>query len=266
MPCRTLVKQHGIFLTLWSKERNFDVYDKVIFALHGCPSHPYDHLPYNFDWFFENGYIVIFPNYYGTRWSDGICTFDNCTDTIVDLLDMCHTWPLINTYDNTQINLQGKQYILFGASFGWYVVLSAWATSKHTQTVIACSPVTDRETHNNDWNEADMHQLVSMIKTQYSNLRRSDQSWQDILQHKKFSFSKKQLVDGLSQKNVLILHGKDDPQVQREKSRDFIDTLRKTWWRKHQFVPIAWWWHTLLHHFSHPEIQPHIVDFLRSLP
>ncbi len=265
MLCRTVIKKDWIFMTLWSLDRDFEKYDKVLIALHWCPSHPFDHIPYHFEKFFEKWYIVLFPNYYGTRWSDGICDFDNCTDTIVDLISLIKNKPVINEYNNTTINLQNKEILLVWASFGWYIALTAWGQSEYIKNIIACSPITDIDNHNSHNDEANLVELAHTIQTTYSNLRRCSKTWLSNLASWKLKYKKHMIQQKLLNKNVLILHWDNDPQIKSCKSEQFIQEMQNIWQWYYEYVNIPQWWHILLHNLYEEWIYKHVENFLEKI-
>ncbi len=260
---RTVLKVKWIFFTLWSKDRDFEKYKKIIIAVHWCPSHPFDHIPYHFEWFIEHGYILLFPNYYGTWGSDGQCDFDNCIDTITDLVDEITNTEIINTYDNTVIDLKNKEITIFGASFWWHVALCAGVLHPSIKNIIAFSPIIDWENHNKNNDEADLWDLKKRLEDSYSNLRRYTKTWLDNLAQWKMKYSAINLLEKFENKNILLVHWKKDPQVNREKSKNFMDQLQQSYQdKKYFFHWIEDKWHLLLHHCFDDVVKQYVMDFL----
>lgn len=263
MSVRTVLKVNWIFFTLWSKDRNFAQYKNLIIALHWCPSHPFDHVPYNLDWFIDNDYIILFPNYYGTWGSDGQCDFDNCIDTINDLIDIIIYGTIKSNYDNQEIILKNMNIILFWASFGWHIALCTWALHPHIKNIIAFSPIVNRDTHNKEWDEADMWSLVNILQWTYHNLRRCTLQWLENLSHWKLKYSAENLLKYFDNKNILIIHWKNDPQVNWLKSEAFIKKLTDTFDNKnYEFQAIENKWHLLLHNCFESYLQEYVIKFL----
>jgi alpha-beta hydrolase superfamily lysophospholipase len=73
--------------------------------------------------------------------------------------------------------------------------------------------------------------------------------------------AKKQLKD-LANKDVLIMHGVDDPQVNRESSKNYVLRLSSISSRRSEFYKIDGAGHLLLHDLSSPLIYRYIDDFL----
>lgn len=226
---------------------------------HWCPSHPYDHIPWDNKKFLDLWYVLVYPNYLWTWGSDSICTFDNSVDSIITTIIFIHKWNSLDERSWKKIDWKAKQIILVGASFWWSVVLCAGSQSQYIDKIISVSPVIDFSKHNSNNNESSLYETSIFLSKVYNNLWRCKE--EDLERFSKWEINIKPLenINDLKKKKILIIHDKKDPQILYEKTVSFFNKL---WGRDKELYLQNKKRHILLHHLNERCLFNKINDFI----
>lgn len=260
---RVTIKIEWIFINFWFNKEDISLCRWFLVMCHGCPSHPYDHAPFGNKRLLQDWYCLVFPNYIGTWWSDGICTFENCIDTIMSVIDFLKTWSLFD-------NRSGMKYIrkstlpicLIWASFWGSIALCAGALSNHITKIVACSPIIDWSTHNMDGGEAPLWDIIDYIYNTYNNLWRIDRAFGAAFIKWQLKYiSPMEYIDLLSGKDILLIHDLFDPQVKYGRSKDFIESFAASPYLK-KIYTLSTNRHILLHHLDEQGIYEEAGGFI----
>lgn len=228
---------------------------------HWCPSHPYDQIPANNKKLLDKWYILVYPNYLWTWWSDWICNFDNSIESILITIDFIKKWNFIDERSWKQIECKANKIILIWASFWWSVVLCAWAKSKHIDKIISCSPVIDWKKHNLNNDESSLKEISNYLSKVYNNLWRCKASDLERFSNWEINVNPIEYIKDLNNKNILIIHDKKDPQILLEKIISFFNKLENINNNKILYIQNKKN-HILLHHLNQKNIFDKINNFI----
>lgn len=251
-----------LLITFWSWNKDNIWQRDAIIMCHGLPSHPYDHTPAGCQKLLREGYVLIFVNYYGTWGSDGICTFENCVDSILKTIEFVVLWQGCESRSDTMYKRKMRRIVLAWGSFWASVALVAGAKSPHVQDIIACSPVINRKEHNTIYPESNLNELARFLATAYKNVRRCSPDAMDRLKSGLLDINPGEYVDVLKDKNICLIHAKSDPQISYAYTKVFLKRLRKWKWHHVSYSP-AIGRHIILFLFDVPRIHRQIKKFLR---
>lgn len=249
---RNIYKSNGVLMTFWSKSKKFDT-TKFCIMCHGCPSHPFDHSPVWNQKLLEDWYVLVFPNYLWTWWSDWECTFDNSIHTIEIVIDFL-LWGYGFNDRNSKVNTWSVSEInLIWASYWASVVLCVWANNDSINKIIACSPVPDWKLQN--W----LQETANFLNKSYNNLWRVTSHDLTRFVNWKINLNPSEHIIELSKKNILIIHDLYDPQIPFTGVEIFYKSINNN---NSKLFTQNNARHILLHHLDEDEIYQTIITFL----
>lgn len=201
---------------------------RFIIMCYGWPSHPYDHNPALNQKLLQNNFVLVYPDYIGTWASKGEFNVDNSVSTILQTINFLKKGSSYEMRHNSRISWKAKDITLIGGSFGGSVALVAGAKSKEVNKIIAASPVTDWRTHNNlKWEEEDLSQTFNFIQRAYNNLWRMKEKDFKRLEKGSVDLNPADYIEILKNKNVFLIHSRDDASVSYHRSEELYKELIK---------------------------------------
>lgn len=255
---RNVFKHSGILMTFWSSSRSWSETKKFVVMCHGCPSHPFDHTPACNGKLLESGVVLVYPNYIGTWGSNGVCSFENAVDTVLEVVRFIKSGIGVDARSKKTLNWNPESILLVGASFGGSVVLCAGARSPDVAGIVSCSPVIDWKEHNSTGDESPLEETVSFIRDAYDQLWRCDEESLEKFARGEIRMNPIEYADELQSKRVLLIHDRRDPQILWQK----VDAFAKTVAPKENILHTQdQGRHILLHHLDETELFEKIRAF-----
>jgi len=227
---RWKLKSKNVIFEIWFKDKhaieNGKFKDYLMFC-YGCPSHPFDHNSAITQSLIDEGYILIYPSYIGTWESDGICTIENAVDTLKEVITNLKKESGIELRSNDQVFWKYKPPILIGGSFGGSVVLVTGAKLKEISTIVALAPVINFKNHAQGiYEEQDLNKTWNIIQKGWKYLWRiKKENWNKLIQGK-LDLNPDEYLEELQDKNLFLIHGKNDKVVHYSRSKEFFKLLK----------------------------------------
>ncbi len=259
-----LIKFENILIRMWYNPALFSPNKPHNFLLfcHGFPSHPYDENPATNQRFMRDGFVLVYPEYIGTLGSDGQCNFENCVDTVLKTVELLMRGTSNDIKSSKAINWTVNQIVLIGGSFGGSVVLVAGAKSHHIKKIVAASPVLDWRTHNQlDYEEEDLVRTWQVIEDGLHNYWRVKKEDFIKLMNGELDLSPIDYVDILKDKDIFLIHGIYDTQVNYRNSKNISQTLKKGTGNHVAYFP-HYKGHIVTRHLSQPSFYKKIINWL----
>lgn len=258
---RTSFKASWVLMHFWSPSKSWnETKNSFLIMCHGCPSHPYDHVPIGNQKLLKAWYILVYPNYLGTWWSDGECTFDNAVESIQRVINFINEGCAINERTGKQTTWSKKEIGIIWASFWWSVALCVGAISPDITKIISCSPVISWQDHWKDINESSLQETAIFLEKVYNQLWRCSESSLNKFSCGNLNINPISYVSLLRKKQILILHDKNDPQIAWKKIYDFSLLLDNH--SKNILYTQNKCRHLLLHHLDERGLSKKVQDFL----
>ncbi len=197
----------------------------IVFA-HGWPGPPQQGKGTIAHKFARRGYLTICPHYIGTFDSEGVCTFDNIPTTILETINFLKKGKVKLPWEEEAITWKVKNISLIGGSFGASVVLVAGAKSKDVKNIIAVATPTDyRDQGKRFENEESIELDYQIIKYCWKTLDTEDKYWKKLLSGD-VDLNAVDYIPQLRTKNVFLIHGKIDTDVNPQRSIDLYDKIK----------------------------------------
>ena len=188
---------------------------KVMIFCGGMPSVPKNN---NFlEKFSKKNYWAISMRYRGTWESDGEFLARSPHEDVLDVISELDK-PIVSLWDNAEYNINTKEIIVIGSSFGGPAALLVSADER-VNKVIAFSPVVDWPVESQD---EPMDFMEVFVKQAFGNCYRfSPENWQRLANGEFYNpVTEQDKVDG---SKVLLFHAKDDMSVPYQPTKDFSD-------------------------------------------
>jgi len=170
--------------------------------------------------FVQNGFVVFLPRYYGTYESDGVCTFENAVDSLLDAIKLVKKRCARDIRSNDVAKWNAEQIILSGGSFGGAAALVAGAKSRSVRKIISIAGPTDWRTQRG----TSAYRLMWSIA--YKNTWRcSKAAWKNLI-NGKLDLNAVDYAKVLRDKDVMFIHGSDDKIVSLRHSKILFEKLQ----------------------------------------
>ncbi|MFH0870397.1 MAG: prolyl oligopeptidase family serine peptidase [archaeon] len=241
MRLKSVVFKHGeIVLTVWfKKELSVKQDARFMIFCYGLPSHPYQHNPAKVEAFCDKGFILVYPNYAGTWASDGVMNWESCVESIHKTIAFLKKGNGLSAYDNKEFSWNVKDITLVGGSFGGSVALVAGAKSRIIKNIIAVAAPTNWRNHSRIPEETaePIEGLFYAVQRGWRNLWRipSKKEWMRLATGSA-DLNAVDYVRELKYKNVMLIHGKNDPVVSVKRSIDIYDAIKKASGKKRLII------------------------------
>mgnify|MGYP001594207630 CR=1 FL=1 len=230
-PTSVVFRTGDTIATMWfdgkldmQKSRKFMVF------CHGLPSHPYQHNPAKVEKFLEMGYVLVYPDYAGTWASYGTMSWEKCTGSVVDVVNLLKKGKCTELYGNKEIKWPVGDIILVGVSFGGAIALVAGAKSRDVKKIISIAGPTNWRDHSRIEGEESepIGELYYSIKRGWDNLWRipSKNEWKRLVDGSA-DINPVDYIDILKDKDVFLIHGTEDSVVSPKRSVDLNNSLKK---------------------------------------
>lgn len=231
MNYRTFFGDVGCDVSLPQKQSN----KKLVIICPGLPSDPsnYDMM----DFLSERGFSCIYVRYSGTWGSYGKFLKNSPAEDVNNIVITISKDKLfIDSSNNKKINLDFKEIILLGTSFGGSAVLVSGAKSKFVKKIVALSPIVDYKTHskNKNYSEEDLSTLGDYLKRAYGKTYDFDKfSWEKFIAGK-LDINPVDYVSELSKKELVLISGKKDKSISVERLKKFFESIQSK--RKEHYI------------------------------
>ena len=219
-----------VIFTLWFKNKLEKKPYKFIIFCHGLPSHPYQHDPTKVENFIDEGFVLVYPNYIGTWASYGKMSWENCTNTILKVIDFIKTGEGTELYGNSKVEWSVNEIILAGGSFGGSIALVTGAKSYDIKKIISvAAPTNWRNPSKLEEEKGEpIEKLYYSINRGWENLWRipGKKEWNRLV-NGVADINPIDYVDKLKNKDVFLIHGDRDRVVSPKRSEDLYKILKK---------------------------------------
>lgn len=264
-PTIKVFKFGDIVATMWYRdELTPKKARRFILSCHGLPSHPYQHNPAKMEPLLDKGFVMLFPNYIGTWASSGTMSWENCVETVHRTIDFIKAESGNNLYDNAPLSWRVKDITLLGGSFGASVVLVAGAKSADVKNIIAVAGPTNWRNHSRIPEEAaePIEELFDVVQAGWGNLWRipHKKEWMRLVKGTA-DLNAVDYVDALKEKNVLLIHGRDDRIVAAKRSIELHESIKKGK-GKHELLILEGEGHQGNDVVGRDDILPKVLGFL----
>lgn len=224
-----LFRYGDIIATMWfkynlEKDKNY----KIMIFCHGLPSHPYQHNPAKIENLIKNGFVLMFPNYIGTWASDGIMSWENCVNTVLQTINFLNKCKGRELRNNLHIMWNVKDIILIGNSFGGSVALVSGAKSKDVKKIISIAAPTNYRDHSKiEDEEESIEKLYNSVVYGWKNLWRipNKEEWERLVSGKA-DINPLDYINILKDKDVFLIHGIRDKIVSSVRSEKLYEKLK----------------------------------------
>lgn len=174
--------------------------------------------------------------YYGSWFSDGVFTPDNCRHSLLDALKLARLGKSIKTWDNQRFEWNYKKLILIGSSFGSVPILSLNKQLEGIDRIYLLCPLlytakTDLKKFLSanelvTYQQNDLGNFLDFMRRGYRNIYRGidKPSWDSYFKKGVGIFSDKSLA---LLPPISILHGSLDTTVPDSSSRYFVSNQPK---------------------------------------
>lgn len=220
------IRYNDIISTVWFDDKAEN--KGAIIVCYGLPGEPMLYNREVISKFVDEGFIVMCPYYIGTFDSFGICNFQNCVTTILETIDFLKKFDTSELWDLKQIKFDIKNIFLFGYSFGGSVALVAGAKSNMAIKMVVLAPPLNYRTQGRNAQEECIMDDYYRIKRGWINTWRikSKSLWRK-LHEGKLDLNAIDYIEILKNKDIFMIHGKNDEAVSFSKSVGFYEELKK---------------------------------------
>ena len=154
----------------------------------------------------NSGFLIFIPRYYGTYESDGVCTFENAANSMLDTVKLVKLGKAQDAWGE-KLRWNAKQIILAGGSFGGSAALVAGAKSKDVKKIVAVATPTDYRTKRG----IAAYRVIWSIG--YKNTWRcAKNAWKKFIAGD-IDLNAIDYTEQLKKKDVLLMHGSKDKIV-----------------------------------------------------
>jgi dipeptidyl aminopeptidase/acylaminoacyl peptidase len=237
-----------------------------IICCYGCPSHPFDHAPFSLQSFLDAGYALVFFDYMGTFGSSGVCDFTNSLQSVEIVLDLLQQESGTELRHGLHVEWNTKALHIMGASFGGTISLLALGKIAELKSAISVSPVIDFALHGKDESisEENLEVTCNAIERGFKNLWRCKENSYQLLRDGEALPSVCHYLPTIKDKNVMIVHAKNDPAVASNKSLDFYAKL-KGGQGSHLYLSLESSEHILLYDIGCESIASQILSWMEDV-
>lgn len=213
----------GIVANLFFSEKRSAEF--VIFC-YGLPSYPPSSSLELIKQFTEHSINVVCPEYLGTFSSSGVCTINNCIDTIHQTISFLRYGQGLDQFSKKQVRWDCQSITIFGVSFGGSIALVAGAKSDAVKKIVAVSAPTNYRNHNKKFPEEDLHNLTTCLKQVYQHTWRITPSGWSTLLNGSCNINPVDYASELKTKSVLLIHAIGDPIVNYNRPKELHALLQ----------------------------------------
>lgn len=200
--------------------------NKFVILCYGLPSYPPNSSLDLIRQLNNNGINVIVPEYYGTFSSEGVCTINNCVDTILETISFLKAGQGKDEFTQKNIQWSCQNIILLGVSFGGSVALVVGAKSSAIKKIVAISSPTNYRDHNLKYTEENLNDLTICLRNAYKNTWRiTPQGWTELLDGS-CDLNPIDYLKQLKDKKILFIHALNDSVVSYNRSKELYHQLK----------------------------------------
>lgn len=214
----------GVVANLFMSETETNSF--VIFC-YGLPSYPPSSSLDLVQQLTNKGINVVCPEYYGTFSSEGVCTINNCVDTIHDTIHFLKSGQGFDQFSQKQIRWNCESITILGVSFGGSIALVTGAKSSEVTKIIAVSAPTNYRDHNKKYPEENLQDLVVCLNNVYQNTWRITPEGLRTLLDGSGVINPVDYLLNLKNKDILFIHALGDPIVNYKRSEELYYLISK---------------------------------------